>query len=369
MVLHEIVNILKMRGRHQGKRGFKYVKKATPQQQYEDSAEAQYKAESYGYEEYKPAVKCIPKASQKYVQEEHVQEEYLQEEYVQEEYYPRQFSSNSKSRVTVLMVAEKPSIASTIANILGKNVKRRKGVSRVAMTFEYFGDFYGTPALFKVTSVAGHIFSRDFPREYNNWETVDPVKLFDARTVMEDKPKENFNITKHLLNEAKGLDYLVLWLDCDREGENICFEVLKVIGDMIPQSYERNIYRVHFSSLAEKDIQAAYNNLNDGPNLNESLSVDARQIIDLKVGAAFTRLQTLTLKKKYPELNFKIVSYGPCQTPTLGFCTDQYFKRVTFVPVDYWFLSAVIKRGEQTLKLTWDKNKVYSLVRILLSIG
>ena len=126
-------------------------------------------------------------------------------------------------RVNVLMVAEKPSIAATVANALsGGDFDSQRGGMPV---HEYEGDFRGFPARFLVTSVAGHIFSTDFPPEYQNRETVDPVTLFAAPVV---KKAEKGSMVRHIQQCAAGAHFIVLWLDCDREGENICFEVLQL---------------------------------------------------------------------------------------------------------------------------------------------
>ena len=50
-----------------------------------------------------------------------------------------------------------------------------------------------------------------------------------------------------------------------------------------------HVFRAKFSSLVDTDIQISFANMWNKPNENESNSVNARQILDLKIGIAFSR--------------------------------------------------------------------------------
>jgi len=265
--------------------------------------------------------------------------------------------SRSSGAPVVLMVAEKPSIAATIASALGGGAEAsRGGISRNCPVFEFSGAFRGKPAQFRVTSVTGHVFSTDFPPELNNWDATAPAALFDARTVKVEE--KGGSTSRHLQAEARGAAFLVLWLDCDREGENICFEVLDCVSASFrfdPDASRARVLRAKFSSVTAPDIEKAMRTLGV-PNRAEALSVDARQELDLKVGVAFTRFQTQRFGDRYAQLNASLISYGPCQTPTLFFCVARHDAIQAFRPEAYWELRATVA-GE--VELLWDRGRVF----------
>lgn len=124
------------------------------------------------------------------------------------------------------------------------------GLNNACSIHEWNMNFRGENVHFMMTSVCGHVMSLDFVGKFNNWDRVDPViksicnksifilkffhylqaELFHCPTEKKEAVAK-LKMPAFLAKEAKGCDYLVLWLDCDKEGENICFEVMDAVRE------------------------------------------------------------------------------------------------------------------------------------------
>ena len=205
--------------------------------------------------------------------------------------------------------------------------------------------------------MTGHVFETDFPNEYESWDAVEPIALFAAPVV---RVCKSGHVVKLLQAEAKGVDYLVLWLDCDREGENICFEVIDCVKPEMAhgQRSKQTIFRAHFSAITPQDIQLAMKRLGE-PNKNESMAVEARQELDLKVGVAFSRFQTRYFQGKYTDLDARCISYGPCQTPTLGFCVQRHLDIMQFCPEPFWTIEIKATQNGTVCTFEWARGRIF----------
>ncbi|CAK0893421.1 unnamed protein product [Prorocentrum cordatum] len=264
----------------------------------------------------------------------------------------------------VLMVAEKPSVCKMIAEHLsGGRMRMRKGMSRACQIYEHVGWFpqAGQKCRFMTTSVVGHVFGLDFNKEDNQGAWNDPSVLFHARTekIIEDTTAK-LKVVEHLQELSKEAEYLVLWLDCDREGENIGFEVIGICREDFPS--DENIYRAQFSALTEPEMKRALNTL-VRPNKYMSMAVDARQELDLKIGVSFTRFLTRSLiencrQKFYRDL--KVISYGPCQTPTLWFCVERHHEIQNFQRQTFWTPKLTVDvPGVGPCQLEWGQGRTF----------
>lgn len=97
------------------------------------------------------------------------------------------------------------------------------------------------------------------------------------------------------------------------------------------------------------------------PNKNISDAVEARMELDLRIGASFTRFQTLRLQKVFPNhLAENMISYGSCQFPTLGFVVERYKERMNFQSEPFWRI-VVLHDGQNgsEVEFSWDRVRLF----------
>ncbi|KAG0492526.1 hypothetical protein HPP92_005575 [Vanilla planifolia] len=184
---------------------------------------------------------------------------------------------SGRGRIRVLNVAEKPSVAKSVAEILsrsGGGMRSRQGRSRFNRIFEFEYCIGGQPCHMLMTSVTGHLMELEFDDRFRKWHSCDPADLYHA-PVRKHVPQDKLDIKRTLEEEARMCQWLVLWLDCDREGENIAFEVVEVC---LAVNGHLNIWRARFSALIDREIHGSVQNL-VRPNRLFADAVDARQVI------------------------------------------------------------------------------------------
>ena len=228
--------------------------------------------------------------------------------------------------MTVVAFAEKNKAAAQIASILGEGEVEKFSVEGLpAYEFKWKGEEW------LVMGLSGHIMNYDFPEQYNKWNEVNPGVLLG---VDPEKLVTRADYAAAVKNLAKRANKIVLACDYDREGENIGFEAKTLAEEVtgVP------VARARFSALSPKEVKKAFENLVD-PDYNMAMAAETRQILDLKMGAAFTRFVTLSVREKARTKD--VLSIGPCQTPTCGFVYEREKAIRAFQAKDFWKITAI----------------------------
>ena len=162
-----------------------------------------------------------------------------------------------------LNVAEKPSVAKSVSLLLnGGPPQRENSLSQYnpVFRFDYFVESKNVEYDMLFTSVRGHIMGYAFGPQNKIWSLNTSRDLYQANIYHNLNPDSKI-IKDNLINIARtyNINTLILWLDCDREGENIAFEVIEIIQSLNIRNLE--ILRASFSAITKRDVINAMNNL------------------------------------------------------------------------------------------------------------
>ncbi|MCJ1398143.1 DNA topoisomerase [Xylographa trunciseda] len=265
----------------------------------------------------------------------------------------------------ILCVAEKPAIAKAVANHLaGGNVTTRHiHGNQYVKNYEFdfsFGPPWGNCSV-TMTSVIGHLNGLEFEANYRKWGSCAPEHLFDVQ-VVETVDDEKKALADNITQQARYAKALFIWTDCDREGEHIGSEVRQAA---LKGNQRLQVKRARFSNTERAHVlQAALNPIDlDERQVN---AVAARIELDLRLGASFTRFQTLELQRMGESLADRVISYGSCQFPTLGFVVDRYFRVKNFVPEQFWSIKVTHRRDDMDVSFLWRRHRLFDRLAVTI---
>lgn len=219
-------------------------------------------------------------------------------------------------------IAEKPSVAREIANILGANTKRD-------------GYFEGNG--YAVTYTFGHLCTLLEPKDYKpHWKSWDLNNLpmlpdrFDTKVTGDTGIKKQFNIVKSLFEKA---ELVINCGDAGQEGELIQRWVMNQCN------YKGEVKRLWISSLTEEAIREGFEKLESSKKYDNLYYAGySRAIGDWLLGLNATRLYTI----KYGGYK-QVLSIGRVQTPTLAMLVNRYKEIQNFTPEPYWELQTTYR--------------------------
>ena len=219
-------------------------------------------------------------------------------------------------------IAEKPSVAREIAEVLGARNKMKGYIE---------GNGY------QVTWTFGHLCTLKEPHEYTpEWKRwslsslpmIPPrfgIKLIDSPSYV-----EQFQVIEKLMQNA---EMVINCGDAGQEGELIQRWVMQKAGVTCP------VYRLWISSLTEEAIREGFQKLKEQESFNKLYEAGlSRAIGDWLLGMNATRLYTL----KYGQ-NRQVLSIGRVQTPTLALIVNRQNEIANFTPEPYWELKTVYR--------------------------
>lgn len=211
-----------------------------------------------------------------------------------------------------LVIAEKPSVARSIAAVIGATEKQT-------------GYWQGGGYL--VSWCIGHLVSfaeaGQYDEKYCKWKYEDlPILPQPWQFIVPDEKKQQFEVLRALLNRPD-VDSVTAATDAGREGELIFRFVYQMAGCTKP------VKRLWVSSMEDAAIREGFANLRPDSDYNALYqSALCRAKADWLVGINATRL--------FSVLYHKTLTVGRVQTPTLKMLVDRDAKILRFQKEKYY---------------------------------